>query len=314
MATDRRGSGDANTVAGADFQWYVLPTLQASGFASRSSTEGLGGEGWVYQASLNWTEDLRGGFLQILNVDPGATASAGFVTRTDIRRVQGAIRGSVRPGLLGIRKIDLRPSGQYQSTTDGRFQDWEAGPSLSFDFESGADLGLIANWGESQVDDGFTLAGQVDVPAGRYRTDEVSLRMGTSSARAWSLRGNARVGDFYGGDLRAWGGTASFTPLPAFSFQASFNRNDVSLPGGDFVADIYSFRATWAASTRLVTNARVQYNRLTGEVLTNARLQFIHTPGSDLFIVFTEERGVEDDLWAVADRGLVTKVTYLFRF
>jgi hypothetical protein len=314
MATDRRGSGDANTVAGADFQWYVWPTLQASGFVSRSSTDGPGGEGWVYQGSLNWTEDLWGGFIQFFNVDPGAEASTGFITRTDLRRAQGAIRRSVRPGMLGIRKIDLRPSGQYQSTTDGRFQDWEAGPSLTFDFDSGADVGLTANWGESQVDDAFTLAGLVDVPEGRYRTDEVSVRAGTSSARAWSLRGNARAADFYGGDLVSWGGTASFTPVPAFSFQGSFNRNDVSLPGGDFVADIYSFRATWAFSTKLVTNALVQYNALTEDVLTNIRFNFIHRPGSDLYLVFTEERGVDDDLWGLVDRGMVAKRTYLYRF
>ncbi|UCC24907.1 MAG: hypothetical protein JSU98_14415 [Gemmatimonadales bacterium] len=314
MATDRRGSGDANTVAGADFQWYVDPTIQASGFVSRSTTEGPGGEGWAYQGSLNWTEDLWGGYLQFLNVDPGAVASSGFITRTDLRRVQGAIRRSVRPGILGIRKIDFRPSGQYQSTTDGRFQDWEVRPSLSFDFDSGADLRLNAGWGESQVDDDFTLAGLVDVPAGRYRSDQVSFEGGTSSARAWSLRGNARLGELYGGDLVSWGGTASVTPLPAFSFQASFNRNDVSLPGGDFVADIYSLRATWAFSTKIVTNALVQYNALTDDLLTNVRFNFIHRPGSDFYLVFTEDRGVDGELWELVDRGMVAKLTYLFRF
>lgn len=37
-------------------------------------------------------------------------------------------------------------------------------------------------------------------------------------------------------------------------------------------------------------------------------------PGRDLFLVFTEERGVDDDRRALADRGMVVKLTCLFRF
>ena len=314
MATDRRGAGDANTVVGADFQWYPHPTLQASGFASRSTTEGMGGEGWVYQAALDWTQDLWGGFFQVLNVEPGATASMGFITRTDLRAVQGVFRRSFRPGFLGIRKMDIRNSVRYQSTTDGWFQDWEAGPMISVDMDSGGSLNLNASRGETQVDEAFAVAGLVDVPAGRYDTDEVSLRASTSSARPWRLSGNLRGADFFGGDLLAWGGSATLAPSPAFSFTGSFSRNDVSLPGGDFVADIIAFRATWALSTKVVTNALVQYNRLTDDILANVRFNLIHRPGSDLFLVLTEERGVDGDLWELADRGMVAKLTYLIRF
>jgi hypothetical protein len=43
-------------------------------------------------------------------------------------------------------------------------------------------------------------------------------------------------------------------------------------------------------------------------------MNFIHRPGSDLFLVLTEERGEGGDLWEVSDRGLAFKVTYLRRF
>ncbi|HSG49369.1 MAG TPA: DUF5916 domain-containing protein, partial [Longimicrobiales bacterium] len=308
MATDRRGAGDANTVVGGDFQWYPHPTVQASGFVSRSTTEGPGGEGWVYQASLNWTQDLWGGFFQFLTVEPGATASMGFITRTDLRAVRGTFRRSFRPGFLGIRKVDIRNSGRYQSTTDGWFQDWEVGPTISVDMNSGGSLYLNASRGETQVDEAFAVAGLVDVPEGRYDSDDVSLRVSTSSARPWRLSGNLRGAEFYGGDLLSWGGSATLAPSPSFSFTGSFSRNDVSLPGGDFVADIISFRATWALSTKMVTNALVQYNRLTDDILANVRFNFIHRPGSDLFLVLTEERGVDGDLWELADRGMVAKL------
>jgi hypothetical protein len=62
-------------------------------------------------------------------------------------------------------------------------------------------------------------------------------------------------------------------------------------------------------------NALVQYNSLGSDFSTNIRLNYVHRPGSDLFIVFTENRGGEDFVWSrLGDRGLVAKLTYLFRF
>jgi hypothetical protein len=108
--------------------------------------------------------------------------------------------------------------------------------------------------------------------------------------------------------------TATVTPSPSFAFSGSIGRNDVDLPGGDFVADIYSFRATWALSTKISTNALIQYNKLADDFNVNVRFNFIHRPGSDLYLVLTENRGVDDDLWELQDRGMVAKLTYLVRF
>jgi hypothetical protein len=63
----------------------------------------------------------------------------------------------------------------------------------------------------------------------------------------------------------------------------------------------------------MTVDALVQHNSLDDALVTNVRFNFIHRPGSDLFLVFTEERGVYGDLWDLADRGMVAKVTYLMR-
>ena len=88
----------------------------------------------------------------------------------------------------------------------------------------------------------------------------------------------------------------------------------VDLPTGDLTANITSLRFGYAYSTKLTTNALVQYNSLNKDFSTNLRLNFIHRPGSDLFIVLTERRGVEEELWDLSNRGLVAKLTYLVRF
>jgi hypothetical protein len=318
MVTDRRSDGTggdaASTSAGMDARFFPHPTLELSGYTARSFTEGPGGDGWVYQGAANWTTDRWGGFAQFFSVGPEATAASGFITRNDIQRSQLSLRRRFRPTLLDLRRVDLRLSGQYQNTTSGRFQDVEFGPSLSFNWNSGASLNVSYDVAETQVDDPFTAADRVDVPAGRYEADSWSLRASTTSARPWVLSANARRTDYFGGTLTALGGGLVMAPTSSLVFDFSVTRNDVELPGGGFVAEIWSARATWAFSPLITTNALIQYNSLAEDILTNIRFNFIHRPGSDFFLVLTDDRGVDGDQWALADRGLVAKLTYLVRF
>ena len=314
MVTDRRGDGPSNTVAGIDARFELHPTVIVTGFAAQSFTEGDGGNGLVYQAQLDWTGDTWGGFFEHWALGPEAVAASGFITRTDIRRTQLVGRRTFRPTVLGFRRVEFRLRSFYQTTMDGRFQDWQQGAFITPIWESGGNGMIQLFAAETQVDEGFCLAGVVDVPAGRYQADYWAVEGSTSGARPWILSTNLRGAKSFGGDLLALGGNLTLTPTPSFSFTAGFQRNDVDLPGGSFIADISTFRATWALSTTVTTNVLIQHNSVTDQITSNIRFNFIHRPGSDLFVVFTEGRGVEGDVWEVADRGLAVKLTYLQRF
>jgi hypothetical protein len=314
MLTDRRGDGPANTVAGIDGRFYLTPELVLDAFASRSATAGAGGEGAAYAASLDYTTDPWGAYAEHFAVGRGAVASSGFITRTDVRRTSLHGRRRIRPDVAGLRLNDFRGNVEYQSTMDGRFQDWSAGASVLPTWSSGDNASVNVSAGETRVDHGFVLADSIPVPAGRYRTDELHANFASSPSRPWVLGADLSRSDFFGGDLLSLRGSLSLTPSPAFSIGASFTRNEVDLPNGSFTADITGVRLIWALSTKVTTNALIQYNSLSDDFISNIRFNFIHRPGSDLFIVFTEERGVGDDAWALADRGAVVKLTHLFRF
>jgi hypothetical protein len=124
---------------------------------------------------------------------------------------------------------------------------------------------------------------------------------------------------FFGGDLLSLGGTLRLAPSPSFEASLRLSRNRVDVPGGEFVTDIASARLAYSFSTRLNTNLLVQYNSLADQLTTNLRVDFIHRPGSDLFVVLTESRGEnaalgQDSLWDLQDRGFVVKLTWLERF
>ena len=55
-----------------------------------------------------------------------------------------------------------------------------------------------------------------------------------------------------------------------------------------------------------------QYDNLSDQFLSNIRLNFIHTPGADLFLVYNERRLTEDP--DLIDRAIILKLTQLFRF
>jgi hypothetical protein len=96
------------------------------------------------------------------------------------------------------------------------------------------------------------------------------------------------------------------------AFDIFADRNEVTLPEAAFTADVYGARINWALSTRFFTTAFVQYNAETEEVFSNVRLNLIHAPLSDIFVVYTERRSANGG--DVIDRLLSFKVTKLFAF
>lgn len=66
----------------------------------------------------------------------------------------------------------------------------------------------------------------------------------------------------------------------------------------------------------MVRSARTQLtqNRLERRFVGNVRLRFNYRPGSDLYLVFNEERGTPADAGVLLARGFVVKLSYLRQF
>jgi hypothetical protein len=315
MVTDRRSSEEANTVVGVDGAFYLTPSLNLQGWMAHTFTRGDGGDDVAYGITGDFNTDLWGSFVRYMQVGPDAEAKAGFIQRTDLRRTDFFGRRSFRPQRFNIRKIDAYLGGNLFTGVDGTLQDYLVGPVLSAELETGDVFTVFVQKGEARPDEEFDLADTLYVQAGQYDASMGLLILSTSPSRWVVLNGTFQVADLFGGTLRAGGGTLTVSPNPQVSLALGFNRNRVEIPSGSFTADIASLRAGYAFSTRLFTNLLVQYNTLDRYLSTNLRVNFIHRPGSDLFLVLTDEREEEQERgWRLSDRGLVMKVTYLRRF
>ncbi len=70
-----------------------------------------------------------------------------------------------------------------------------------------------------------------------------------------------------------------------------------------------------ATSRKLFASALLQYDNFSKDLQANIRIDWIHTPGSDLFLVFNTSYTFDDHVTfredALNDRVGVAKLTYL---
>ena len=90
------------------------------------------------------------------------------------------------------------------------------------------------------------------------------------------------------GAVSAITGTLALKGGSHLQASASYTRSETSLPAGGFLAHVAGLRLGWAFSTRLTTQAFLQYNSLEHRLVANLRLRFIYRPGSDFYVVYNQ--------------------------
>ena len=196
--------------------------------------------------------------------------------------------------------------------TDGTLQDWFIGPTVNPTWNSGENFNIDYQFGFTRLDQDAVISG-VPVPAGDYDTRFVGFRGATSSNRPVVLSGNASYQSIYDGHISSVGGSLTLTPTANVSAVLGYTHNRIDLPNGILDADIGSLRLAVAVTTQLTADALIQYNERDDVLSANMRFNFIHTPGSDLFLVINEQRGMSDSIWRLNTRSTVAKITYLAR-
>ncbi|MBI4540904.1 MAG: carbohydrate binding family 9 domain-containing protein [Gemmatimonadetes bacterium] len=313
MLVDRRDAESSNTGVGADGSFWPGPALNVQGFAARTFTSDAGGEGGAYRLAVDYQKDRAGFNVAHLAIDPETSAEMGFITRTDMRRTEMFSRLTARPPVLGLRRADLFLGSQYVSRTDGRLQDRVLGPGVGFTWNSGETLFSFVDRAFIRVEEAFELADEAEIAVGDYQGWFYGLFANTSPARPVALGVDMLLQRMFAGRIRTITGRVTAAPGSHLALRLQYTRSAVDVPSGRFDADLASVRVGYAFSTRLTANALIQYNRLDNEISANVRVNLIHRPGSDLFIVFNEVRGAASSLWDPSARGAVVKVTYLLR-
>ena len=98
-----------------------------------------------------------------------------------------------------------------------------------------------------------------------------------------------------------------------------FSFNHVNLPDGKFNTHTLGSRFYYFFSTKLYLKAYLQYNddRKANEgnnlTLSNILLRWIYRPGSDLYLVYNDSRGIGPSHVEISNRTLMLKATFFWR-
>ena len=325
-SVSRVGPG-SNAAYGVDGLFSFHQNLNISTYWAETRTPGagLGGDETSHRAQLDYTGDRYGLQLERLAVGEDFNPEIGFLRRRDFEQSFGLFRFSPRPrSIESIRQFFWEGQLDYITDRQGVLETRQARGRFATELESGDLFDVIYNRNYEFLEHPFPIAPGVTIPVGGYRFDEVEVGYSLGQQHRVSGRVSAQHGGFYGGTKSSlnlglgsgFSGTrVEITPQLSIEPNLSFNRID--LPVGRFDTMLVSSRTIYAVNPLMFVSALVQYNSATGAVGTNIRLRWEYHPGSELFVVYNENRddGLRPNRFPqLENRAFIVKINRLFRF
>jgi hypothetical protein len=173
----------------------------------------------------------------------------------------------------------------------------------------------------------FTPAGSpAPIPAGGYTFGDVGAAYTFGAHRRASGVVRVRAGEYYDGTIRTLtiGGSGMAPSRVSFnrhlSVEPTFSISRVERPSASFTTRLARARVDYGFTPLMFMSALVQYSSADRAVSTNVRYRWEYAPGSELFLVYTDERGTGDpmapptEVRGLRNRAFVVKVNRLLRY
>ena len=162
----------------------------------------------------------------------------------------------------------------------------------------------------------FEIAREVTIPVGGYSFLNTRVVYSLGQQRVMSGGLTFERGEFFGGDKTSIGYFRGRIGLsPQLTVEPSLSLNWVDLPQGSFTTELVATRVTYTITPRMFVAALLQFNSGNDALNTNIRLPWEYQPGSELFVVYTDERDTRvPGFPTLENRAFVVKVNRLFRF
>ena len=315
-------AGDgANRVFGADGTFSFYENVSLVGYVARTDTPGYEDRDLSYQGQFTYAGDRYGLSAEHLVVEDNFQPEVGFLRRDNFRRSYASARFSPRPrSIEAVRRFRLEASLDYIETADtGIVETREAQIGFSTEFESSDRVGVTVVDNYEFLLEPFAAGPGVTLPVGGYsfRDVETSYTIGAQRRLTGILR--VRTGQYFNGTIRSVGfSRARLALTPELAVEPTVSVNWIEMPQGSFRNDLYLSRITYTFTPRMFFSGLLQYASASGTLSTNLRLRWEYSPGSEFFVVYTEDRDTDplrpDRYTMLRNRGLAVKLTRLFRF
>lgn len=276
-------------------------------------------------ASLRLRNDTYFAQASYTNVGRNYNPALGFVRRRDMRQYD--IRGGYTPrvswhNLSSLNRVNLSGLYNYIEGQDGVKQSSELEFEAGLEFSSRDRLDVEFEQQFERLFVPFEIRPGAFIPSGDYTFPGVGIRGETDSSRRLFGHASYYRGDFFNGTRTRYTGGFGFRQSQHLTLEGGFDHSIIELPvtNGDFEATTLSLSILGAFSRKLFTKTLIQYDNFSRNIQANVRVDWIHTPGSDLFFVFNTSYHLTGDNEVLFDpnRDLImnneiaiVKLTYL---
>jgi len=301
---------------GVDGVFSFFQDLNINTFFAKTDTPGPSGHDTSYRAQLDYNADRYGLQLERLAVDERFDPQVGFLRRSAFIRNSVFARFSQRPlSIAAVRKFTWDAQFDYITDPGGDLQSRLAQGTFRTELANGDGLGVEVVSSYERLDEPFEVAKGVILPVGGYDFPEAHVIYAFGPQRKLAGMVTLERGAFYNGTrtgLTTGRGRVEITPQ--ISIEPGLTVNWIDLPEGRFTSTLLTARSAYTMTPRMSAIALVQYNSSNSSFNTNVRFRWEYEPGSDFFVVYTDNRDTTGTGFPLLrNRGFVMKLTRLFR-
>ena len=274
---------------------------------------------YAWRTSINREGNFHHIKAGVMELGDGFTNDLGFFKRTGVRKY--FIDWGVRPRpesfrSIGVREIHPHITWNYYDDLAGDIVAKRLHSGVTFFFESGGNVQLAMDRSTERISEPFTIDGSIDpIPAGRHDWDAWVLSGGTDTSRLLSGTWRFTRGGLWTGDQRSFSG--GFTLRPSYQFRTTLSlartAADLDEPAASFTKTFWTSRTNYSFNENMFVDALVQYDPRSKLLNSNVRFNWIHSPLSDVFLVWNEQR-FETGEGIRPGRSLTVKVTKMLAF
>ena len=313
-STEGPGSNEAY---GVDSSFSFYDNVNFNAYYARTRTPGLEGDDTSYQGVFTYNGDLYAFQVDHLLVGDNFNPEIGFLRRDDFRRTFVTAQHSPRPRSIdAVRQFTWGGSLDYIENGAGQVETRIAQARFSTELENSDRFGVDIQRNFELLMQPFEIASDVAIPVGGYDFQDVYASYSMGAQRRFSGTFSIQRGEFFNGHITAVGyrrGRIEVTPQ--LSVEPGISINRIDLPEGLVTAALVSSRVTYSLTPRIFFGGLLQYNDSTDSLSTNLRLRWEYQPGSELFVVYNDQRDTTlRGTPILENRAFVVKFTRLFRF
>ncbi len=308
----------SNQAFGIDANFAFFTDITFSTFYARTAGSSAEGDESSYRGRFEYASDRYGVSAEHILVGDAFNPEVGFVRRPDLRRSSATARFSPRPRSSRlVRKYTWDAGFDYiTDAADTRVENRQAAGAFQIEFANSDQWKVEYTDDYELLPEDFEISDGVVVPTGGYSFQGVATEYSMGQQRPVSGTVRVGAGTFYDGtrtELRFSSGRVKLSTR--LNIEPGLTLNWVDLPEGSFTTNLGTARVIFTPTARSLVSGLFQYNASDQTLSSSVRLRWEYTPGSELFVVYTDNRNtLESRDPTLLNRSFAIKITRLFRF